>query len=480
VQHGDRVRSEHREDGRHPGADHQSPGRSLPAARQRQLREDRHRPNPAASQYVGPDPNLLDTTGTEAQQISVHFTANQSNPVLAWGGHIASRLDWGCAGAPQSASGISGSPYHMAIVGMIVNGKSINFGAQDRSLSAAAVIFYNPGITTTLSSGSITVGGSVSDSATLSSATATASGQVTYTVYKDSACTMFADVGAGASLGNAGTVTVTNATVPGSDSVAFTQAGTYYWQAAYSGDNNNAAATSACTDETLVVNKATPDLSTTASGPVIVGSTITDTAHLTGGYGTLTGTISFQVYAPGDTTCATPLTPQPTSATVSGAGYYTSGTFTTTQVGTYRWRASFHDTDGNNNDIPLTACGAAGESSTVNPGTPSFSTAMKLLPNDSATISGIVSGGAVAGSKDQSITFQLFSTSNCSGTAIYSQKVTGVTADGPYPTTNTGTFVTADGTYSWLVSYSGDSYNSAYSPVCTTEQFAVDFTPLAP
>ena len=39
-----------------------------------------------------------------------------------------------------------------------------------------------------------------------------------------------------------------------------------------------------------------------------LGGNITDTAHLVGGSGTLSGAITFDVFAPGDTTCATPLT----------------------------------------------------------------------------------------------------------------------------------------------------------------------------
>ena len=45
-----------------------------------------------------------------------------------------------------------------------------------------------------------------------------------------------------------------------SDAVVFPDAGTFYWQAAYSGDINNAPATSTCTDEVLTVT--TPDLHT--------------------------------------------------------------------------------------------------------------------------------------------------------------------------------------------------------------------------
>ncbi|HSW90257.1 MAG TPA: hypothetical protein VLH19_05325 [Patescibacteria group bacterium] len=78
-------------------------------------------------------------TGDKSARISVTFTASQSNPTLAWGGHIATRSDWGPG---SSAVSISGSPYHMRLVDLDGSG-----GNQDRSLSADAIIF----------SGSITI-----------------------------------------------------------------------------------------------------------------------------------------------------------------------------------------------------------------------------------------------------------------------------------------------------------------------------------
>ena len=56
-----------------------------------------------------------------------------ANPVLAWGGHIATRQDWGTG---NSAVAISGSPYHTRLIDLDGSG-----GNQDRSLSADAVIF---------------------------------------------------------------------------------------------------------------------------------------------------------------------------------------------------------------------------------------------------------------------------------------------------------------------------------------------------
>jgi hypothetical protein len=82
------------------------------------------------------------------------------------------------------------------------------------------------------------------DTATLSGATATAGGTVTYTVYTNSSCT--------AGARPAGTVTVTNGQVPKSNTLSFTS-GTYYWIAAYTGDANNNAVSSTCGSEVMTL-----------------------------------------------------------------------------------------------------------------------------------------------------------------------------------------------------------------------------------
>jgi hypothetical protein len=71
--------------------------------------------------------------GDKSASITLTFTPTQANPVLAWGGHIATRQDWG---AGNSAVAISGSPYHTRLLNLDGSG-----GNQDRSLSAEAVIF---------------------------------------------------------------------------------------------------------------------------------------------------------------------------------------------------------------------------------------------------------------------------------------------------------------------------------------------------
>jgi hypothetical protein len=67
-----------------------------------------------------------------SQQLTINFTATSSTVIISWGGHIASIADWGLG---NSASAISGSPYHTRLISFDGSG-----GNQDRSLSADAVI----------------------------------------------------------------------------------------------------------------------------------------------------------------------------------------------------------------------------------------------------------------------------------------------------------------------------------------------------
>ena len=76
--------------------------------------------------------------GDSSTSVTISFTSSTATPVLAWGGHIATRTDWG---QTNSAISISGSPYHTSLIEIDGSG-----GRQDRSLSADAVIF--PGIVT--------------------------------------------------------------------------------------------------------------------------------------------------------------------------------------------------------------------------------------------------------------------------------------------------------------------------------------------
>ena len=203
----------------------------------------------------------------------------------------------------------------------------------------------NPSVTTTLSNlGPISIGTSVYDTATITGATAGAGGTITYKLYSDATCTTEID-----DLTPTPN-TVTNGAAPNSDSHQFNSAGTFYWQAAYSGDADNNPATSVCTSETLLVNKNQPGM-TTAQNLLP-----NDDAILTGATGSAGGTITFKLFGPADATCAGTAAYSQT-VNVSGNGTYstTNASFYASTVGTWRWLVTY---SGDANNLPTTsACG---------------------------------------------------------------------------------------------------------------------------
>jgi len=200
----------------------------------------------------------------------------------------------------------------------------------------------HPSIATLLSTSAASIGDTVNDSASLTGATNDAGGTVTYTVYTDSSCT--------ANARAAGTKTVTNGVVPNSNGLVFNSAGAFYWQAVYSGDANNQSATSPCTDEQLVVGKNQPSVVTAQN--VIPNDTFT----LSGATGNAGGSVTFWLYAPGDTTCSGAVQLTQTVA-VSGNGAYatTNSSFVASTEGTWRWRSTYSG-DANNLSA-VSACG---------------------------------------------------------------------------------------------------------------------------
>lgn len=203
----------------------------------------------------------------------------------------------------------------------------------------------SPSIATTLSAGSIEVGGTAHDGATLTGASAHAGGSVTYAVYTDSACSQGARA--------AGTVTVTDGGVPVSNTLTFDTAGDYYWQAVYSGDPDNNGATSTCTEEHFVVNKKSPS-------QVTAQRLIPDDSFTLSGGSAATGNVVFALYAPSASTCSgSPAFTQ--TVPVNGDGTYnttnasSASPFVASAVGIWRWK-DVYSGDGNNNGV-TSACG---------------------------------------------------------------------------------------------------------------------------
>ena len=259
--------------------------------------------------------------------------------------------------------------------------------------SGVDVALAQPGITTTATP-RVTVGSPITDTATLSAAVPPGpapTGTITFSLFGPQAASPATCTGIPAFTS---TVAV-NSGAGNYTSAPFTPVapGTYRWVAAYSGDANNAAATTACGDagETSTVSQASPTIVTSASAPVTIGGAISDSAVLAGGFNP-TGTITFTVFGPANPTCTG--IPAFTSApvTVAGNGTYSSGPFFPIAPGSYNFVATYSG-DANNAAV-TSACGALGETSTVNKATPTIvTTASASVPvggtiSDSAVLAG--------------------------------------------------------------------------------------------
>jgi len=303
-----------------------------------------------------------------------------------------------------------------------------------------------------------------------------------------------------------GTIAVDETTtVPyASDPATVTEVGRYCWRAVLDVDIANVPdAVDSSTSECFEVLPVPTSLTTQASAAVDIGNAISDVASLSGTatqpgtngpnatYPSINatdgadadGTITFDLYGPDDATCATSITQL--TASVSGNGDYSSGDYTPTAAGTYRWVASY---DGSSPNTLGTsgACNDANESVVVNPLQPTITTNAVDGPvplgdpiSDSATLSGTADqpDGDPAGG---TITFNAYGPddTDCSGAAVFTSTAA-VTGDGTY---GSGDFTpTAAGTYRWIASYDGDSPNTLpVSGACNDEDEASVVISLTP
>jgi hypothetical protein len=108
------------------------------------------------------DPSLstpigVDNSGTIERGINLTFTADGPTAVIAWGGHLASVLDWG-QGKTFKSGGASGSSYHMRLT---------TGGNRELSINADAIANQPLSFTTQVAPTSVAIGQPVIDTATL-------------------------------------------------------------------------------------------------------------------------------------------------------------------------------------------------------------------------------------------------------------------------------------------------------------------------
>jgi len=405
-------------------------------------------------------------------RVNITFTATTTTgkAVLAWGGHIADRADWG---VDNSAISISGSPYHMRLLNLLPPDRS---GNQDRSLTADAVIYPARVIVTkdVVPNGSQTfnflatgatfpypnsdshsTSFTLGDNGSITSdklVTFPATGTVEETV-PSSLWSTTVDCGITHGLGTSGTATPAESTSTRTSSFSLGE-----------GDTATCAYTN-------TFSKASPAIATDATDSVVVNNAISDNATVSGGFNP-SGTVTFRIYQPGDENCegnggdgtlvSVETLPANSPYTV------TSDDYVPTSVGTYRWRA-FYSGDGNNNAV-AGECNAANESTVVTKASPAIATnataeqALGHAIKDTATISG---GFNPSGT----VTFRVYGpdNANCTGEGVLVSTETlpaQPNQNGDYVVTSDDYTPTSVGTYRWRAFYSGDANNNATDGAC--------------
>lgn len=242
----------------------------------------------------------------------------------------------------------------------------------DRTTTTVTVFKATPAIATQASAG-VAVGGTVTDTATVTGrVNPTAGATVTFSLFgpDDPTCQPPAAFVSEVPIADDGTAT--SAPFP------TTQPGTYRWLASYNGDDNNASVNGGCGDpgETVVVTPAvvnppppppppaTPTIAILASPGIVLGGivsagvTVTQRVNPVGG-----ATVLFRLYGPDDPGCAaTPVF----AATVPlrEPGSAVSPPFAPQVLpGTYRWVARYSGDP--NNATVATACNAPGSTVAV-------------------------------------------------------------------------------------------------------------------
>jgi hypothetical protein len=253
----------------------------------------------------------------------------------------AGRYCWRATWSGDAANGIPGS-------------------TDSRASECFTVNPVTPTLATTASD-DVILGGSVSDSATLSglatqpanpvinltgTAGAAAGGTVTFTLFGPDNCTTVAYTsGAVAVSGNGSYSTPNPQFVP-------TAPGTYHWAASYSGNlpNNNATThNTACDDTNEDVVVTTVPSSLTSAQTWVPSDSVTVSA--TAG-GAMAGTVSFEFFTNGTCTGSSAFS---TTKAVAGASpqTVTSGNAPAqTASGSFSWRVSYDSTNSGQRDIP--------------------------------------------------------------------------------------------------------------------------------
>jgi uncharacterized protein YkwD len=230
----------------------------------------------------------------------------------------------------------------------------------------------------------------------------------------------------------------------------------------------------------VIVHKAQPTIATTASPGVPLGAgALTDTATVSGRASPVTGaTVQFKLYAPGDTSCASPIST--TAVPLSAAGTATSPPFTPAAPGTYRWIAAYSG-DANNAAVSG-ACNDPGEAVTV---TARATPTIAVGASPGIVLGGKVFANAVVGSRvspagGATVVFRLFGPDDAACLGAPPVFAATVTLDAQGAATAPSFAAPAPGVYRWIATYGGDANNLPVASACGAPGSTVRVAPLPP
>jgi hypothetical protein len=356
----------------------------------------------------------------------------------------------------------------------IYSGDSFNLTSISPCRSEVEMVV--PPVTTTLSGGGesaghikVIEGTPVHDEATLHGKhVSEATGSVEYFVYADAECeVLFAE---------AGEVEVKGASVPASGMVEFEEPGTYYWQADYSGDEQNPAATSACGTEVTIVSAPT-SVTTSLSGgekegaeiTVEEGTPVSDQATLGGPEAaSATGSVSYTVYE--DSGCTEAAAPASIGEVDEGVAEPSSEV--TLPPGTYYWQAEYWG-DGVNAES-IEECGAEVEVVTAPITTFLFDGSQSgtdiTVEEGTAVTDQAILHGEHAGEASGTIEYFVYEDEECK--ELFANAGKSEFKEGKVPASSP-VELEEPGVYWWRAKYSGDGKNPPAAALCGSEKVQV-------
>jgi hypothetical protein len=264
--------------------------------------------------------------------------------------------------------------------------------------------------------------------------------------------------------------TVTNATAQPfvSDPYSVTAAGRYCWRAEFiSGTTGVPNAKDGSADECFTVTPLTPTISTQLKlasnntnlpASVAVGTTVYDTAALSGGTSNAGGTVRYRLYT--NNTCTT------ADASTEGAAFNTqtdkavtngvalkSDNITLNTAGTFYFQATYQTGDANNVAGAVSVCSS--EAVTVQ-ATPAVHSTPQVQIRDHITVSGLSSSPAPTGN----VVVGIFTENTCTTRLTGNSDQSFAIGAGPFDTTFVGV---PNGDYYFKISYAGDAANTGFT-----------------